>query len=65
VLCPSLVDTPMTDVLKDRIPATSMVQTADLVSALRMLLALSAGCVVPEIAMTPPGGRLESTVPPA
>ena len=33
-----------------------MIQTSDLVAAVRMLLALSPGCVVPEIVFQLPGG---------
>lgn len=56
-LCPAFVDTPMSDFIKDAVPAESMIQTADLDAALRMLLSLSPGCVVPEIVFEPPGGE--------
>jgi NAD(P)-dependent dehydrogenase (short-subunit alcohol dehydrogenase family) len=57
-LCPALVNTPMTDFIKDQVPAESMIQTSDIVEVARMLLGLSPGCVVPELALTAPGGAL-------
>ena len=55
-LCPAWVDTPMTDFVKAHVPAEEMIQTADIVAAVRMLLSLSPGCVVPEIVFRAPGG---------
>ena len=55
-LCPAFVDTPMTDFVKRRLPAEAMIQTSDLVAAVRMLLTLSPGCVVPQIVFQRPGG---------
>ncbi|HEV2786057.1 MAG TPA: SDR family oxidoreductase [Solirubrobacteraceae bacterium] len=55
-LCPAWVDTPMTDFVKAHVPAEEMIQTADIVAAVRMLLSLSPGCVVPEIGFRAPGG---------
>ena len=55
-LCPAWVDTPMTDFVKAHVPAEEMIQTADIVAAVRMLLSLSPGCVVPEIVFQAPGG---------
>ena len=55
-LCPAWVDTPMTDFVKGHVPAAEMIQTADIVAAVRMLLSLSPGCVVPEIVFQAPGG---------
>jgi len=55
-LCPAFVDTPMTDFVKDRVAPEAMIQTSDIVAGVRMLLALSAGCVVPEIMFERPGG---------
>ena len=48
-LCPAFVDTPMTDFVKDRIAPEAMIQTSDIVAGVRMLLALTPGCVIPEI----------------
>ncbi len=55
-LCPAFVDTAMTEFVRDQVPPDKMIQTSDLVAAVRMLLALSPGCVVPEIVFQLPGG---------
>jgi NAD(P)-dependent dehydrogenase (short-subunit alcohol dehydrogenase family) len=55
-LCPAFVDTAMTAFVRDQVSPEAMIQTSDLVAAVRMLLALSPGCVVPEIAFQLPGG---------
>jgi len=55
-LCPGFVDTPMTDFLKGQLAPEAMIQTADIVAGVRMLLALTAGCVVPEIMFERPSG---------
>ena len=58
-LCPAWVDTPMTDFVKQRVPPEAMIQTSDIVASVRMLLSLSAGCLVPEIVFrSPTGGAL-------
>jgi NAD(P)-dependent dehydrogenase (short-subunit alcohol dehydrogenase family) len=57
-LCPAFVDTPMTDFMKDRLPAEKMIQVSDIVESVRFLLRLTPGCVVPEIVFTGPGGAL-------
>jgi len=53
-LCPGFVDTPMTDFLKRQVPAGSMIHTSDIVAAVAMLLSLTPGCVIPEIAFERP-----------
>ena len=55
-LCPSFVDTAMTEFVRERISPEAMIQTSDIVAAVRMLLALSPGCVVAEIVFQLPGG---------
>jgi NAD(P)-dependent dehydrogenase (short-subunit alcohol dehydrogenase family) len=55
-LCPAFVDTPMTDFVKGAIAPAQMIQTSDIAAAMRMLLSLSPGCVIPEIAFELPGG---------
>jgi hypothetical protein len=55
-LCPGFVDTPMTDFVKGQVAPEAMIQTADIVAAVRMLLVLTPGCVVPEIMFQRPGG---------
>jgi NAD(P)-dependent dehydrogenase (short-subunit alcohol dehydrogenase family) len=54
-LCPAFVDTPMTDFIKQSVPAESMIRAGDIAEAVRMLLRLSPGCVVPEIIFQAPG----------
>jgi NAD(P)-dependent dehydrogenase (short-subunit alcohol dehydrogenase family) len=54
-LCPAFVDTPMTDFVKQSVPAGDMIQVADVAEAVRMLLRLSPGCVIPEIIFQAPG----------
>jgi NAD(P)-dependent dehydrogenase (short-subunit alcohol dehydrogenase family) len=61
-LCPAYVDTAMTEFVRDRVDPADMIQTSDIVAAVRMLLVLSPGCVVPEIVFQPPGGgQLDAT----
>ncbi len=55
-LCPGWVDTAMTDFIKERVAPEAMIRTADIVAAVRMLLSLSPGCVVPEIVFQSPTG---------
>jgi NAD(P)-dependent dehydrogenase (short-subunit alcohol dehydrogenase family) len=55
-LCPAFVDTAMTEFARAHVAPEAMIQTSDLVAAVRMLLALSPGCVVPEIVFQLPGG---------
>jgi NAD(P)-dependent dehydrogenase (short-subunit alcohol dehydrogenase family) len=54
-LCPAFVDTPMTDFIKQSVPAESMIQADDVAEAVRMLLRLSPGCVIPEVIFQSPG----------
>lgn len=58
-LCPALVDTPMTDFLKDRIPASTMIQVSDITEAGRLLLRLSPACLIPELIFATPNGSLD------
>jgi NAD(P)-dependent dehydrogenase (short-subunit alcohol dehydrogenase family) len=53
-LCPGFVDTPMTEFVKEQVPAEAMIRTSDIAAAVRMLLALSPGCVIPEIVFERP-----------
>ncbi|MBJ7330080.1 MAG: SDR family oxidoreductase [Solirubrobacteraceae bacterium] len=57
-LCPGFVDTPMTDFLKEQMPAEEMIQVSDIAESVRFLLRTSNGCVVPEIVFTQPTGSL-------
>jgi len=58
-LCPAFVDTPMTDFVKQAVPAESMIQVTDVAEAVRLLLRLAPGCVIPEIIFQPPGRAAE------
>ena len=55
-LCPGFVDTPMTDFVKQAVPAESMITPQDIAESVRFLLKTSPGCVVPEIQFLQPGG---------
>jgi NAD(P)-dependent dehydrogenase (short-subunit alcohol dehydrogenase family) len=55
-LCPAFVDTAMTEFVKEHVPAEDMIRVEDVAEAVRMLLRLSPGCVIPEIIFQPPGG---------
>jgi NAD(P)-dependent dehydrogenase (short-subunit alcohol dehydrogenase family) len=55
-LCPAFVDTAMTEFVRGHVAPEAMIQTSDLVAAVRMLLSLSPGCVIPEIVFQLPGG---------
>ena len=55
-LAPGFVDTPMTDFVKQHIPAEQMIQTSDIAESVRFLLRLTPGCTVPEIVFDRPGG---------
>jgi NAD(P)-dependent dehydrogenase (short-subunit alcohol dehydrogenase family) len=48
-LCPAFVDTPMTEFVKQHVPAEEMIRTADIAEAVRFLLRTSPRCVIPEI----------------
>jgi short-subunit dehydrogenase len=58
-LCPAFVDTPMTDFIKQHVPAETMIRAEDVAEAVRMLLRLSPGCVIPEVLFERPGGGLQ------
>ncbi len=55
-LCPGFVDTAMTDFVKEHVPPEAMIQTSDIAAAVRMLLHLTPGCVIPEIVFRRPEG---------
>jgi 3-oxoacyl-[acyl-carrier protein] reductase len=55
-LCPAFVDTPMTDFVKEHVPADTMIRPEDISESVRYLLRTSPGCVVPEIQFLQPGG---------
>ncbi len=54
-LCPAFVDTPMTDFVKEHVPAEEMIRPEDIAESVRMLLRVSPACVIPEIMFVRPG----------
>ena len=54
-LCPGWVDTPMTDFVKEHVPADEMITPQDIAESVRYLLKVSPACVVPEIMFVRPG----------
>jgi NAD(P)-dependent dehydrogenase (short-subunit alcohol dehydrogenase family) len=48
-LCPAFVDTPMTEFVKDAVPAEQMITTDDIAASVDFLLKLGPNCLVPEI----------------
>ncbi|HSZ06559.1 MAG TPA: SDR family oxidoreductase [Solirubrobacteraceae bacterium] len=57
-LCPAFVDTPMTDFVKEHVPAEDMIRPEDVAESVRFLLRVSPACVVPEIMFVRPGEGL-------
>jgi NAD(P)-dependent dehydrogenase (short-subunit alcohol dehydrogenase family) len=57
-LCPAFVDTPMTDFVKENVPAEEMIRPEDVAESVRYLLRTSPACVVPEIMFIRPGDAL-------
>jgi NAD(P)-dependent dehydrogenase (short-subunit alcohol dehydrogenase family) len=57
-LCPAFVDTPMTDFVKEHVPADEMIRPEDISESVRYLLRVSPACVVPEIMFVRPGEGL-------
>jgi NAD(P)-dependent dehydrogenase (short-subunit alcohol dehydrogenase family) len=55
-LAPGLVDTPMADYARDRMPGEEMIRPTDVGEAVRFLLRTSPTCHVPEIVLSHPGG---------
>jgi NAD(P)-dependent dehydrogenase (short-subunit alcohol dehydrogenase family) len=48
-LCPGFVETPMTEWIREEVPADEMITTADVAEAVRFALHVSPACVIPEI----------------
>jgi NAD(P)-dependent dehydrogenase (short-subunit alcohol dehydrogenase family) len=57
-LCPAFVDTPMTDFVKEHVPAEEMIRPEDIAESVRFLLRVSPACVVPEMMFVRPGESL-------
>ena len=54
-LCPAFVDTPMTDFVKEHVPADEMIRPEDIAEAVRFMLKVSPACVIPEMMFVRPG----------
>lgn len=52
---PGFVDTPMTEFVKEHVPAEDMIQPTDIAEGVRFLLRTSKNCVIPEIVFLRPG----------
>jgi NAD(P)-dependent dehydrogenase (short-subunit alcohol dehydrogenase family) len=57
-LCPAFVDTPMTDFVKEHVPAEEMIRPEDVAEAVRYMLKVSPACVIPEMMFVRPGDAL-------
>lgn len=53
-LAPGFVDTPMTEFVKEQVPAEEMIQPTDIAESVRFLLKTSPNCVIPEIVFLRP-----------
>ena len=57
-LCPGFVETPMTEFVREQVPADEMIRTEDVAEAVRFVLKTSPYCVIPEIVFQRPGETL-------
>jgi len=57
-LCPAFVDTPMTDFVKEHVPADEMIRPEDVAEGVRFMLKVSPACVIPEMMFVRPGEAL-------
>jgi NAD(P)-dependent dehydrogenase (short-subunit alcohol dehydrogenase family) len=57
-LCPGFVETPMTEFVREHVPAEDMIRPEDIAEAVRFVLHTSPNCVVPEIVFQRPGETL-------
>jgi NAD(P)-dependent dehydrogenase (short-subunit alcohol dehydrogenase family) len=57
-LCPGFVETPMTEFVREHVPAEDMIRIEDVAEAVRFVLRTSANCVIPEIVFQRPGETL-------
>ena len=48
-LCPGFVETPMTEFIREQVPAEQMIRPTDVSEAVRFALHVSPACVIPEI----------------
>ena len=54
-LCPGFVETPMTEFVREHVPAEDMIRVEDIAEAVRFVVATSPSCVIPEIVFQRPG----------
>jgi NAD(P)-dependent dehydrogenase (short-subunit alcohol dehydrogenase family) len=57
-LCPGFVETPMTEFVREQVPAEEMIRTEDIAEGVRFVLKTSPNCVIPEIVFQRPGEAL-------
>jgi NAD(P)-dependent dehydrogenase (short-subunit alcohol dehydrogenase family) len=57
-LCPAFVETPMTEFVREQVPADQMIRTEDVAEAVRFVLKTSPNCVIPEIVFQRPGEQM-------
>ena len=57
-LCPGFVETPMTEFVREHVPAEDMIRVEDVAEAVRFVLKTSPNCVIPEIVFQRPGETL-------
>src|SRR5215217_3888649 len=57
-LCAGFVETPMTEFVREHVPAEDMIRVEDIAEAVRFVLRTSPNCVVPEIIFQRPGEAL-------
>ena len=57
-LCPGFVETPMTEFVREHVPAEDMIRVEDVAEAVRFVLRTSPNCVIPEIVFQRPGETL-------
>jgi NAD(P)-dependent dehydrogenase (short-subunit alcohol dehydrogenase family) len=57
-LAPGFVETPMTEFVREHVPAEQMIRVEDVAEAVRFVLKTSPNCVVPEIVFQRPGESL-------
>ena len=57
-LAPGFVETPMTEFVREHVPAEDMIRVEDVAEAVRFVLRTSPNCVIPEIVFQRPGEAL-------
>ena len=55
---PGFVETPMTEFVREHVPAEDMIRVTDVAEAVRFVLKTSPNCVIPEIVFQRPGETL-------